>query len=64
MDFGIGEWFQIKIKVIDWDWNRTPRGISLSKWNDYFLDSHTSQISVEMEADSGYVLLDYHFEAE
>jgi hypothetical protein len=48
----------------DNDWNRTPRGISLSKWNYYFIDSHTSQTSVEMEADSGYLLLDYHFEAE
>ena len=64
MDFGVGEWFQIKIKVLDWDKSRTPRAISLSKWTNYFLNLHTSQTSVKMEADSGYVLFDYHFEAE
>ena len=65
LDFGIGEWSLIRIKVIDWDWNRTPRGISLSRWTDYYIfNTHTSQTFVEMEVDSGYMLFDYHFEAE
>ena len=65
LDFGIGEWSLFRIKVIDWDWNRTPRGISLSRWTDYYIfNSHTSQTFVEMEVDSGYMLFDYHFEAE
>ena len=67
LDFGIGEWSRIRIKVIDWDWNRTPRGISLSgsMWTNYYIfNSHTSQTSVEMEVDSGYMLFDYQFAAE
>ena len=64
IDFGVGEWFQMNIKVLDWDRNRTPRAISLSKWNSYFLNSHMSQTFAKMEADSGYILFDYHFELE
>ena len=58
MDFGVGEWFRIYVRIYDWDGsNATP----LSKWTSYFLSSHTSQTVVKMEADSGYVLFDYHF---
>ena len=64
MDFGVGEWFQIRIKVLDWDRNRTPRAISLSKWTSYWFNSHTSHTFVKMEADIGYMLFDYHFEVE
>ena len=64
MNLGVGEWYRIRMRVLDWDRNRTPRAISLSKWTDYYLDEHISQTSLEMEADSGYVLFDYHFEAE
>ena len=61
MDFGVGEWFRFNIIGSDWEWSPDT---SLSKWNSYFPNSHTSQEFVEMEAYSGYVLFDYHFEIE
>ena len=61
MDFGVGEWYRVNVIVADWDGSRST---ALSKWNSYFLNSHTSQTFVKMEADSGYVLFDYHFEIE
>ena len=64
IDFGVGQWYRIRVRVSDWDRNRTPRAISLSKWTDYFLDLSSSQTSLKLEADSGYVLFDYHLEAE
>ena len=64
IDFGVGEWYQIFVKVSDWYWYRIPPYTSLSKWTHYSLYSHTSQTFVKMEADSGYILFDYHFERE
>ena len=61
MDLGVGEWFRIYAIVYDWDGSQ---GTPISKWASYFLNSHTSQTFVKMEADSGYVLFDYHFEIE
>ena len=63
LNFGVGEWYKFNVRVYDWDWNRR-RATSLSKWNSYFLNSHTSQTFVKMEAYSGYILFDYHFEVE
>ena len=64
MNFGVGEWYRISVRVFDWDRNRTPHAIALSKWTDYYFDEHTSQTSVQMEANSGRLQFDYHFEAE
>ena len=65
LNFGVGEWYRISVRVLDWDRNRTPRAIALSKWTDYyFSDEHTSQTSVQMEANSGRLQFDYHFEGE
>ena len=61
MDFGVGEWFKIYVRIYDWDGSH---GTALSKWTLYFLNSHTSQTFVEMEAYSGYMLFDYNFEVE
>ena len=61
MDFGVGEWFKIDVRIYNWDGSRYT---ALSKWTSYFLNSHISQTFVKMEADSGYMLFDYHFEVE
>ena len=47
MDFGVGEWYRISVRVLDWDRNRTPRAIALSKWTDYYFDEHTSDICAD-----------------